>query len=723
MSESVAELKARVEVLELRVDQSLQQLRLDLRRGGQSSAGYQVVSSAGEDLLPALSAPTATITCLPRRFLRFLILQFVCVSIYSAGHCQAGTEQRELGKLVGGLDSVWRRGSQSQGLPFLLTCQTPSTWCSKQKALSPQWWSRGQQITERWCKISKAHHCLTASPRRLRPKSTAWVLEWSFPQGCLNGVHSGNESSRRHRRALCVLLASHRYRSRRKPLLCGNGCYETRRRFPLGGSCWLLSNGRVAGSIYWRRRGRNRTPHSFDSARHFSARRGVGSCRHGRGGASCGFVRWGISGRSAGIGYGADISLGPDPATLLKFALEWVRISSSQCMVFFSAEEEAQPPDTAAPKPPVKAKAKRPSVAQQTAEHISAMAKLMPTMAQQIAELQRAQLELQETVRGQAAVPAPRPSQMPVSMSPQQFVSILGSPPKVKGVPPAPPPKKRGAINMDSHLTVQEQAEEDAEETQVVSNDPLAAAMLEQSRALTALVSHIQQGDPLIDGHASGTSVSSRGAQGRERLQRDLTNRTGGYFLTVMQNMHRRMKPASQVPTSLDELAMTDLSMVSYLERFGGYGGVRDMGIAQYALAFIVDMAMRGDLVGVQEHLALLVVGMEQYAQDGKWDLLTLLEDPPPQMWSYRNPVGVQTGRLRAFAPLCPQKWATISLAYLKEIDFIQNRRTEVAKKDAAAASPKPLQPSQSPPKKKGGKGTKGKPSSQHQQEPLEEGR
>ena len=52
------------------------------------------------------------------------------------------------------------------------------------------------------------------------------------------------------------------------------------------------------------------------------------------------------------------------------------------------------------------------------------------------------------------------------------------------------------------------------------------------------------------------------------------------------------------------------------------------MGIVQYALAFIVDMALQG----VQEHLGLLIVGIEQYAQDGKWELrflLTLLEDPP----------------------------------------------------------------------------------------------
>ena len=54
------------------------------------------------------------------------------------------------------------------------------------------------------------------------------------------------------------------------------------------------------------------------------------------------------------------------------------------------------------------------------------------------------------------------------------------------------------------------------------------------------------------------------------------------------------------VPASIQELAATDISMVHYLERFGGYGSVRDMGTVQYALAYIVDMAFREDLEGIR---------------------------------------------------------------------------------------------------------------------------
>jgi hypothetical protein len=136
-----------------------------------------------------------------------------------------------------------------------------------------------------------------------------------------------------------------------------------------------------------------------------------------------------------------------------------------------------------------------------------------------------------------------------------------------------------------------------------------------------------------LDVQSTGASTSSKGAQGRERLQRELADRKSEFCLTVMQNAYRRLKPASRAPSSLREIAASDFSMLTYLERFGGYGGAKDMGVMQYALSFILDCAIREDLVGAQEYAALLAVGLEQAAQDqGRWELgfqLMLLEDPP----------------------------------------------------------------------------------------------
>lgn len=226
----------------------------------------------------------------------------------------------------------------------------------------------------------------------------------------------------------------------------------------------------------------------------------------------------------------------------------------------------------------------------------------------------------------------------------------------------------------------------------------MAMAVLEQSKALTSLVSHLQSGgDPLLDAPASssGFSLGSKGAAGRERLQTELSNRSGNFFLAVTQNAWRRLKPAAKMPQDIESVASTDFSMVTYLEKFGGYAGSREMGLVQFCMAHIYDAALQGDLAGIREHLALTMTAVEQSAMDGnRWDLayqLTLLEEPAATLWTYRQTSA--NPRVRAFSPLCPQRWATVALAYLKEVDYIQSRRADLTKQPnhpSAAAAPSP---------------------------------
>lgn len=98
-----------------------------------------------------------------------------------------------------------------------------------------------------------------------------------------------------------------------------------------------------------------------------------------------------------------------------------------------------------------------------------------------------------------------------------------------------------------------------------------------------------------------------------------------------------------------------------------------------WLMAHVADQMLVGDYKGAQEMMALALVSTEQAAQDGlKWEvawLLSLQEDPPPSLFvprpSSTNP------RLRAFAPLCPQEWATVALGFVKEVDLISSRRQE----------------------------------------------
>lgn len=412
-----------------------------------------------------------------------------------------------------------------------------------------------------------------------------------------------------------------------------------------------------------------------------------------------------VAGRPV-MGFAEDISFLPDASELLRRCIAWIRDEGQGRVTFYSAEEggveEGVPSPKAKAKAPGKAKAAgagKPNP-KQVAEHISQLASLIPTMAAQLTSIQEEQRRLQQVVEGASMTPPPRPFQSPVGMSMQTFAKMMGPPPRTKAVPYMPPPPK--AAPAESHQVEEvDQVDEVQEMLKASGASPVALAMLEQSRALTSLVSLLHQGgDPLLDQQAS-SSTSSKGSLGREKLQRELASRSGGFFLSVCQNAYKRLKPASKMPSSLQELAGTDFSFLTYLERFGGYGNSRDIGIMMYALSFILDCALQEDWQGVQEHAALLAVGLEQASQDnGRWDLafqLMLLEDPPSQMWQYRSAGLAHTGRARAFAALCPQRWATVALAYTREIDFIQNKRLELNKKNpgppppnaTAAATPK----------------------------------
>ena len=413
------------------------------------------------------------------------------------------------------------------------------------------------------------------------------------------------------------------------------------------------------------------------------------------------------------LGFGADLAVLPDPVRLLALAREWVEASGDP-VAFYSAEEGALPqvPEVAKAKP--KAAEKKRGQAAMVADHITSMSKMLPQVLEQLSNLQEDQRRLQSMVEQQGMTPPPRGSQMPVSMPLQNFARLMGTPPRTKHLNVPPPPAKVTAKQPAEMANSLEEAElAQAGMMQGQSGNVLAQAVLQQSQALTTLVTHLQSGgDPLLDHQGTSSSLSSRGAAGREKLQRDLAQRSGGFFLQVMQNAFRRVRPATPMPPSCVEIAAADFSMIHYLERCGGYGNSRELGLIMYLMSFVADAAIREDWEGVKEHLALCMVSVEQAAQDsGRWDLafqLSLAEDPPSQIFSYKSSSVQTTGRARAFSSLCPQKWATVALAYAKEMDYIQSRRQETSAKHPAAEAQQGSPTSPSP--KRRGRYPKAKP-------------
>ena len=251
------------------------------------------------------------------------------------------------------------------------------------------------------------------------------------------------------------------------------------------------------------------------------------------------------------------------------------------------------------------------------------------------------------------------------------------------------------------------------------SDSVLAKAVLAQSQALTTLVAQIAsaQNDPMAELTGSSASSSTRGAATRAKLQLELAQHRGTFFQSVLQSMSRRMAPTSNPCASAEELLNRGVSGVRYLERFGGYGRVRELGQLQYQVMMIFDFLMAETYMAAMDGVALLAVSLEQASLDGgRMELATLLclqEDAPASIFVNRQLSS--TSRARSFAPLADQRWVTCALAFLKEMEAIAAKRSEMnsgskfpseASQDStggnAAAKPK----AKGQPKKKGrGKG------------------
>ena len=92
---------------------------------------------------------------------------------------------------------------------------------------------------------------------------------------------------------------------------------------------------------------------------------------------------------------------------------------------------------------------------------------------------------------------------------------------------------------------------------------------------MTALVGQLAQGsDPMLD--LGQSSVSTRGATQRVRLQEELASGRGLFFQGVLVNMSRRMLPSMSPETDPQALLRSGVCLSRYFERFGGWGGQRD---------------------------------------------------------------------------------------------------------------------------------------------------
>ena len=262
----------------------------------------------------------------------------------------------------------------------------------------------------------------------------------------------------------------------------------------------------------------------------------------------------------------------------------------------------------------------------------------IPTLASQMMQaLQDRQVKFEEKL---AAAPMTTRSQLTQPLS-----SLLQTPPRpsfeqvAKHMTPPPRTSASPALGLLAPLAEQPAVVKELEEEKLPialgDQSSLARAVLAQSQALTTLVSQIASAssDPMTELSGTGTSTGTRGAQGRARLQAELAQHKGSFFASVLQSMARRMAPTSSTDLTPQEMMNRGICGTKYIERFGGYGRMREWGQLQFQVMTALDYLMDDNIGAAKDTVALLAVTLEQGVLDnGRLEIASLLclqEDVP----------------------------------------------------------------------------------------------
>lgn len=107
-------------------------------------------------------------------------------------------------------------------------------------------------------------------------------------------------------------------------------------------------------------------------------------------------------------------------------------------------------------------------------------------------------------------------------------------------------------------------------------------------------------------------SSATRGALGRAKLQAELASHSGSFFMSVLRALARRMQPATSTTGSAEDLLRRGVSGTMYMERFGGFGRHRDLGLILFQVMAVMDLMQAENHGAGKDALALLAVCIDQ---------------------------------------------------------------------------------------------------------------
>ena len=199
--------------------------------------------------------------------------------------------------------------------------------------------------------------------------------------------------------------------------------------------------------------------------------------------------------------------------------------------------------------------------------------------------------------------------------------------------------------------------------------------------------SFVSPGDPLaalLDG-TSGSTLSTKGFQGRARLQADLAQQTGNFFKMVYAAATRKMEPALVNPSLAQAAKQPHHGSLPH--KVWRVREKRDLSLLQWQIAKAMDQFANGSPEEAMDIVAMLAVMIEQTALDqGKMDLGFIFS---LQQEIFQNHAALPSAALRPFAPLAGPFWIAIALA-VKEMDTLAAKRLELSNPKTPSCDPLP---------------------------------
>ena len=211
------------------------------------------------------------------------------------------------------------------------------------------------------------------------------------------------------------------------------------------------------------------------------------------------------------------------------------------------------------------------------AESLEALTSILPQITASLKDLQ------ERTEGMEAQRPADRVSAL------RRPPTGLSSPsvPAAQLLKEMPRPKSFAASTKQPHESFSEEEAREMSLEALLESQDLTRAVIAQSQALTTFISHLTatSSDPFHKTRVPPQLPYPPKAVSRAKLQAELAAQRGTFFVSVIQQMARRMQPAVAVDADMLALRSRGITPTQYLERFGGYGQCRDIGFFTWQVA------------------------------------------------------------------------------------------------------------------------------------------